>query len=335
MTSIAFTKFLPAILGIGLLLSFAGCSIEESDRGFTGSISVLLIDSTGSPIEGGEIFIDGQLKAQRTQLTPVLVAGVEVGSRVVRLRRVGFIDAVDTLDVAFNQVTEVTLQTTIAPPAVIELSNVPDSTFLLVNGLAFGRTPPAYFTVGSGTLRISAYLAGHATALPSYWIRTLIEGDTANIAPVFELTTIGSAVGNLVPPFALADDLDSATYRMQDQRGLVTIATFFFYNCVPCLQEYPHFQAVYSDPQYAGEIQMFGIDPQDPYAVFRTYREDHPDLGLTFPLLHGNEPLRAAYNVQLYPTNFVIDRTGKIRYRLGSLTEAVLRDAVETLLAEE
>ena len=89
-------------------------------------------------------------------------------------------------------------------------------------------------------------------------------------------------------------------------------------------------------PTFAGKIEFFGIDPNDDYLHFSWFRSYyHPELGLTFPLVHDmGQVIRGAYGVQQFPANFIVDQTGKIRYRYGPMTESDLRDAIVTLLAE-
>jgi peroxiredoxin len=86
---------------------------------------------------------------------------------------------------------------------------------------------------------------------------------------------------------------------------------------------------------FAGKVQFFALDDADAWTIFRTYREDHATLGLTFPLLWDpGAQMSARYGVTVHPVNFVIDQSGRIRYRFAQVNQSILRTAIEFLLAE-
>jgi peroxiredoxin len=310
------------------------CSIEESSQGITGSVYVTLVDSANAPIAGATITVDGFEIAQHT---PATVSGLSLGVHLISALYPGYLRVEQTVQVAFNDTVVAELATSVAPPAVIELTGAPDSTMLLLNDIPSGITPPVTISIGVGTYRVSMYLAGRATDLPARWLPTLTLGDTFRIPAAFTSVLTGSQPENLAPVFTLASDRDdSALYRLADYRGNVLLLTFFYSDCAPCAAEMPYIQNVYEDPQYAGRIQFFGIDPQDSYFTFKQFRNiRHPELGLTFPLLYGlQQGVKEDYDVIPFPTNVFIDQTGRIRFREASMDEDLLRNRVETLLAE-
>jgi len=67
-----------------------------------------------------------------------------------------------------------------------------------------------------------------------------------------------------------------------------------------------------------------------------TYREKRAEMGVTWPSFHDGGstggPIASAWNVRGWPTIYVLDHTGTIRYK-GVRGEA-MDDAVDTLLAE-
>lgn len=322
-----------ALALVALLLVAIGCSIEESDQGVSGSVYVSLADTSGAPIERAAIWVDGQATSR---LTPATISGLSTGRHVVTVVRPDVYDASDTVEIAFQDTARLALTTTFKPLGPVELVSAPDSTVLVLNNFPSGTTPPAVLYVGIGSYIASLYLPGHATDLPAQWTLTVTQDDTVHIPANFTALESGSEVGRLAPVFALADDLDSTIYRLQDYRGKVLLLTFFYSDCAPCVAEMPYIQNVYEDPQYAGQIEFFGIDPQDPYFVFSQFRIiRHPELGLTFPLLYAlQRGVREAYNVIPFPTNIFIDQTGRVRYREAGVDEELLRNRIETMLAE-
>jgi peroxiredoxin len=327
--SIRFLLVVGALALAALLL--IGCAVEESNLGVTGHIQISLSDSAGVTISGAEIYLDGHVQAQHAPATIT----ADVGDHVLRLTLPGYLDATDTVEVRFNQTTVAALQTGFAPTGAIQLANAPDGTTLLLNSLPIGVVPPTTFSIGVGNYVVSAYLAGHATDLPARWSRPVTAGDTVTLAPTFTLVPVGAHPDSLVPPFALYDDRDSTLLRLADYRGRVCVVTFFYYYCAPCLAEFPYIQATYATAEFAGRVEFFGVDSQDPWSLFARYRQDHPTLGLTFPLVFDPGMFTTHdFDVRVHPANFVIDKTGRIRYRFGQITESVLRDAIDALLAE-
>lgn len=327
---------IPKLLALALtalLLIAIGCSIEESDQGVSGSVYVSLADTSGVPIVRAAIWVDG---LATSRFTPAVVSGLSTGRHVIMVLRPDVYDTADTVEIAFQDTAQLTLTTTFKPLGPVELVSAPDSTVLLLNSFPSGTTPPTVLYVGIGSYIASMYLPDHATDLPAQWTLTVTQNDTVHIPANFAALETGSEVGRLAPVFTLADDLDSAIYRLQDYRGKVLLLTFFYSDCAPCAAEMPYIQNVYEDPQYAGKIEFFGIDPQDPYFIFSQFRIiRHPELGLTFPLLYAlQQGVREAYGVIPFPTNIFIDQTGRVRFREGGVDEDLLRNRIETMLAE-
>jgi peroxiredoxin len=324
--------FLFAIIALLSVLWFAGCEIEESARGLTGSLVVSLHDTTDAEIFGAEILVDGVAQTQRT---PATLREISVGEHSITAHHPSYEQVTGTAAVALNQTASLTLTTRLAPVGTIEFAGVPDGTVLLVNTIPLATTPPNYLRLGTGTHLLSCYLPDHTTQLPSRWEPLLTIGDTVTITPHFAAKGTGGRVDSLAPVFFLADDYDSTVISNSSFRGFVTVVTFFYYNCAPCLEEFPSIQATYVNTDFAGKVQFFALDDADAWTIFRTYREDHATLGLTFPLLWDpGAQMSARYGVTVHPVNFVIDQSGRIRYRFAQVNQSILRNAIEFLLAE-
>ncbi|MCB9368314.1 MAG: redoxin domain-containing protein [Calditrichaeota bacterium] len=310
---------------------FFGCEIQET-KVDQGQIFVELHDDQGTEVLGARIYLDG---TAQSVVTPGTISGLVAGTYLVETSKPGYFQSSEEITLGENEARTVSLLTSAAPAAAIELTNAPENTQIIVNNEAVGSVPPSVFGLSVGTWDVSAYLEGHATDAPARWTVTLAEGDTARITSGFTPLSAGSTVGELAPVFTLPSDLDSSIFRLQDYRGKIVLVSFFFYTCNPCLAEFPHIQTVYADPQYAGQLAFFGVDASDPWSLFSIYKSTHPTLGLQFPLLWAQQTTAYEdYDVASCPTNFLIDPTGTIRYRWQSISEAELRSAVETLIAE-
>lgn len=317
---------------ISLMMIAVGCEIEESPVS-AAKIFVDLRDDQDTQVVGARIWLDG---VQTSQVTPDTLRQVTVGTHTVATSKPGFHQASQQVTIVADEIVSISLSTTQAPFAAIELVDAPDGTALLIDNAEIGTVPPRTFGLGTGTWNVSAYLAGHATASPARWTVMLAEGDTAHINAQFAPIVTGPEVGQLAPVFALPSDGDSSIYRLQDYRGKIVLVSFFFYTCAPCLAEFPHIQEIYADPAYAGWLEFFGIDAVDPWSLFRNYRSAHPTLGLQFPLLHDQAQTTRTdqYLIESCPSNFLIDPTGVVRYSWLGVTEDELRSAIETLLQE-
>lgn len=329
--SAAILSGVAAVIAVFLMLFVtAGCEIEPLEPLQSGSVLVTL-SVQDTAIAGATIRIDGR---QTARLTPALIGGLSVGQHTISAFKPGFLDTAVVIQVERDQVTSAELRSARAEGGMIEIPAAPDGTTLLIGGTIAGIAPPAQFgPFGPGTFSVSAYLPDHATELPARWTVQLSAQSNVALSPLFARIPAGANAGNLAPSFELASDWDSTIYRLQDYRGHVVLLSFFFYNCVACIEEFPHIAATYEDPAYHGKVQFFGIDADDPYSVFADFRADHPTLGITFPLLHDRtQSVRRAYAVTRNPANFIIDQTGRLRAVRGGISEQELRQTIDQLL---
>jgi thiol-disulfide isomerase/thioredoxin/Tfp pilus assembly protein PilF len=118
------------------------------------------------------------------------------------------------------------------------------------------------------------------------------------------------AAAKEAPVFDLYDYLTGHSVSLKDYRGKVVLLTFWFPGCGPCRGEFPHFQEVLS--KYKGQdIAYLGINvvlSQDPYVL-----PFMQSSGYSFtPLRDKDQMAEKAYNVRGEPSNFLIDREGRI-----------------------
>ena len=112
------------------------------------------------------------------------------------------------------------------------------------------------------------------------------------------------------PVFKLYAYMSGDSVSLADYRGKVVLLTFWFPGCGPCRGEFPHFQTVLN--KYKGQdIAYVGINvvlDQDPYV--KSFMQSS-GYGFT-PLRDGDGWAAKAYHARGCPTNFLIDRDGKI-----------------------
>ena len=132
-----------------------------------------------------------------------------------------------------------------------------------------------------------------------------------------------------LPSLASTDSLS-----LEDYRGDVGYLTFWASWCVPCRQEMPYLAQLWQRHQQSG-LQIIGINVDDDIAAARQFAADHD---LPFPLVYDQDrTVSKLYRVPGFPTHFIVDRRGKIRYSgLGfNLADVgAISQEVETLLQE-
>jgi len=114
------------------------------------------------------------------------------------------------------------------------------------------------------------------------------------------------------PPFELGLYTSNGKAKLEDYRGKVILLTFWFPGCGPCRGEMPHFQNVVNKYNKK-DIVYLGINvlpEQDDYVL--------PFMkGTKFsfiPLRGDGKWAQEVYHVRGEPTNFLIDKEGKIVY---------------------
>ena len=339
MSSVRRHKRLADLVLVALtVVLFAGCEIDETKPEESGSVTVTLAD-TGDTliavISGARIRVDGR---DTPRYTPAVLTRLPVGVHSIGAFKPGYADTSISVEIRLNQTAIADLSTMPIEGGSIDLIGAPEGTVLLLNNVvvpATGEFPTLFERLGVGVYRASAYLPGHATELPAQWTVQLAAGATVPLTPLFVPLATSAEVGGLAPAFELPCDWDSSLYRLQDYRGQVVLVTFFFSNCTACIEEFPYIAALYEDPAVAGKVQFLGVDFVDSYAAFARFREEHPTLGITFPLLRdARQTVPADYGVSICPANVIVDASGRVRLHTGGISEPLLRQTVFQLLEQ-
>ncbi len=144
-------------------------------------------------------------------------------------------------------------------------------------------------------------------------------------------TVAGVAVGQVAPDIE-GEDADSVRFRLSDYRGKVVALVFWATWCAPCRAMLPHERAL------AERLR------DQPFALLSVNADDDRDRLRHFLATHGvtwrqwcdggaDGPIAQRYQVQSWPTVYVLDGRGVVRYR--DVRGPELEHAVETLLREQ
>jgi thiol-disulfide isomerase/thioredoxin len=129
--------------------------------------------------------------------------------------------------------------------------------------------------------------------------------------------------------------LDGKTHDLKDYRGKVVLVNFWANWCPPCRAEMPSMQRLYTMLKDRPFV-ILAVDMAEPEKDVRDFLRELRDVPLTFPiLLDARGEAMKAWKVHVFPTSFVVDAEGTIRYAVaGSLEwdEADPSGKIESLL---
>jgi peroxiredoxin len=158
----------------------------------------------------------------------------------------------------------------------------------------------------------------------SHWLKLLGLG----MGALFLTAAKEPKVGDVAPNFELTM-IDGSKVTLDQLRGQVVVLNFWATWCVPCREELPLLDRYYDIQQKAG-LKVFAIATEDSvplsqlkklFAVMRIPSAKRIKGG--YPILKG------------VPTNYIIDRSGHIRYaRAGAFDLDALNRLLVPLLKE-
>ena len=144
---------------------------------------------------------------------------------------------------------------------------------------------------------------------------------------------VGVESGNHHQPSISVTTLGGEQVTDSTLRGRVVLVNFWATWCLPCRAEMPLLQAMANRHGAAGLVVLgLSVDRGGADAVSTFLRQ----RGITYPVAIVGRDVEAAFGgMQGYPTSVLLDRTGRVRYKvLGPLAMASLEPAVRRLLRD-
>ncbi|WP_138417342.1 TlpA disulfide reductase family protein [Aquibacillus sediminis] len=121
---------------------------------------------------------------------------------------------------------------------------------------------------------------------------------------------VGLEKGEIAPDFEL-QTLDGETVRLSDYRGQRVMVNFWATWCPPCRAEMPDMQQFYEEK----DVAVLAVNLTSTETSIEDVREFIEEMGLTFPILMDDEgELAASYQIQAYPTSYMIDSNGRTSF---------------------
>jgi peroxiredoxin len=123
-------------------------------------------------------------------------------------------------------------------------------------------------------------------------------------------------------------------FTLSEHRGEVVYVTFWASWCVPGREEMPFLSALWQRHRAEG-LQVIGVNVDEDIEAARAFAKD---FNIEFPLVWDEDrSVSKLYRVAGYPSHYVLDRRGKVRYSALGFTETdslAVSQEVGTLLAE-
>lgn len=125
--------------------------------------------------------------------------------------------------------------------------------------------------------------------------------------------------------------------RLADLRGSVVLLEFWTFDCINCIHTLPHVEQWYQDYRDQGLVVLGIHYPELRYERdLQNVRAATQRLNVTYPVGIDNDGATwNAYNQRYWPTIYLIDKQGQIRYlRIGEGNYEATEAAIQALLAE-
>jgi len=113
-------------------------------------------------------------------------------------------------------------------------------------------------------------------------------------------------------------DLQEVGHDLRDYRGKVVLVNFWATWCAPCVYEMPELERLKETLDDASfEILAINVGDQK-FRVWKFIKL----VGLDLPvLLDTRKEVFAAWHLKVLPTSFLLDRNGRIRYRVQAVPQ--------------
>jgi peroxiredoxin len=109
-------------------------------------------------------------------------------------------------------------------------------------------------------------------------------------------------------------DVDGKPVSLSDFKGKVVLLNFWATWCPPCAREMPSMEKLYQAYSAKG-FAIVGVSVD--VGASRSVKEFAQKLKVTFPILHDRDSIVSRhYSVPGVPTSYLIDRRGRIVYRV-------------------
>jgi thiol-disulfide isomerase/thioredoxin len=151
-------------------------------------------------------------------------------------------------------------------------------------------------------------------------------------------TAFKSSESVAAPDLASGNWINSEPLKLKDLRGRVVLIEFWTFGCINCRNTLPFIKSWHDRYQDKG-LTVVGVhSPEfDEERDVEKVRSEVASLGIHYPVVTDNDyQTWNAYNVEAWPTAFLLDKQGRIRWKhVGEGDYAEAERMIQQLLAEK
>ena len=161
---------------------------------------------------------------------------------------------------------------------------------------------------------------------------------TVVLSPFGSSAEYQSSESATAPDLATGDWINSEPLKLQDLRGRVVLIEFWTFGCINCRNTLPFVERWYDRYREKG-LTVIGVhSPEfDEEKNVENLRGQVASLGIRYPVVTDNDyQTWNAYKVEAWPTIFLLDKEGRIRWmRVGEGSYDETERVIQKLLAEK
>jgi len=172
--------------------------------------------------------------------------------------------------------------------------------------------PNQYLTIGNVDFRFEP-ISQNLTRIRLIRENQPIEKKTSKSnTPDLEVsrTLVSAQVGKLAPEIKGINVWDGSLVSLTALRGKYVFLDFWFTACGPCIKEFPYIRKVY-DTFSSDQVTIIGVVEDDYNGKIKKFLDDKQVFWPTI-VKRSSTTKADSYNVQSWPTSFLIDPNGKI-----------------------
>jgi len=169
-------------------------------------------------------------------------------------------------------------------------------------------------------------------------LKPLLAGMTTRLGMLALLTTL-HAVANAEPGLALwtgpnpapaieLKTLDGQPFRLQQLQGKVVLVNFWATWCGPCVEEMPSMQKLRKHLA-AAPFEIVAVNSEEGEPKIRKFLQKVP---VDFPIVRDTDgAVTRAWKARVFPSSFLLDVEGRIRYAIADSADWSSPDIVKTI----
>jgi thiol-disulfide isomerase/thioredoxin len=158
------------------------------------------------------------------------------------------------------------------------------------------------------------------------------------LSPIGSSAEYKSSESATAPDLATGEWINSEPLKLQDLRGRVVLVEFWTFGCYNCRNTLP-FVKSWNDRYREKGLTVIGVhSPEfDEERKVENLRREVTSLGIRYAVVTDNNyQTWSAYHVEAWPTTFLLDKQGRIRWmHVGEGNYEGADRQIQKLLAEE